>query len=126
MELSDAEPATETDVAEVVAGAEEIAIAGGTASRSCQCTRIASILASSGTSFAAAAAVAVDSSLAPPQPARIIEASAWATRTAVAFNLNLIPNVPSLVHLRAPHVARRQAVIDTAVRCVSARRCGSD
>ena len=86
LRLSDAVPATETDAVDVVAGAEEMVIAGGAESRLRQKERRdSSITTSSGPSVAgpsvagtsvAEAAVAIDSSLAPPQPARIIEARA--------------------------------------------------
>ncbi len=86
LRLSDAEPATETDAVEAVAGAEEIVIAGGAESRLRQKERRdwsntrSSEPSVSGRSIAGSSladtAVAVGSSLAPPQPARIIEAMA--------------------------------------------------
>ena len=84
--LSDAEPATDNDALEVVAGAEVIVIAGGAAStlrqkeRSDWSNTRSSEPSVSGRSIAgrsvAEAALAIESSLAPPQPARIIEAIA--------------------------------------------------
>jgi hypothetical protein len=115
--LSDAEPPTWMDVAVVVVGAEEIAIAGASESlsrkrdRRISTRRDSSSMPSSGKLVAAVAAVAVESSLAPPHPARIIEETACATRTAVAFNLNFIPGVPSSIRLRRAALQGRQAVI---------------
>jgi hypothetical protein len=79
--LSEAEPATLTHVVEVVAGAEESVMAGGVESKLRQRRRTdSSITRSSGASLAgtslAEAAIAVCSSLAPPQPTMIIEAQA--------------------------------------------------
>jgi hypothetical protein len=84
--LSDAEPATGIDAFEVVAGAEVIVIAGGAESmlrqkkRSDSSNTRSSEPSVAGSSVAgisvAEAAVSVESSLAPPQPARIIEAMA--------------------------------------------------
>jgi hypothetical protein len=86
--LSVAVPDTEIDVDEVVAGAAVTTMAGGVVSKSRHCRRrdssttrssVPSVAGPSNTgteSSVAEAAVAVDSSLAPPQPARIIEAMA--------------------------------------------------
>jgi hypothetical protein len=88
LKLSAAVPDTEIDVAEVVGGAEDTTMEGGVVSKSRQRRRRdSSTTPSSEPSVAGPsntgtessvdeAAVAAESSLAPPQPARIIEAMA--------------------------------------------------